>query len=57
MQGTNKTVSEMFEEIKEQMCDHYCKWPLEYMKEIEDPDLGEELLLKMKCEKCPLQKL
>lgn len=40
-------VSDLFEDIKEQICDDYCKWPHE---------LGQRELDAV-CEECPLEKL
>lgn len=52
----NKTISEQLEEIREQICDHYCKYPEQDIPEgkqdgwlIDDPDSP--------CQKCPLSKL
>lgn len=43
-----KTVSQVIEEVKEQMCDDYCRYPKEL--------LNKEDLLDM-CTVCPLNKL
>ena len=45
----NKTIPEIIEEIKEQICDKYCKYPGEY----KDPDE----LIEKECENCPLCRL
>jgi hypothetical protein len=42
-----KTISEMFEDIKEQMCDKYCKYV---------DELGEEEIDEL-CTNCPLNRL
>lgn len=44
-----KTVPDILDEIVEQMCDEYCRFPYE----IED----EDRLYKEKCENCPLTRL
>ena len=44
-----KTVNEIIEEVKCEICDKYCRYPFE----IED----EEELLKFYCENCPLGRL
>lgn len=47
----DKTISEQFEEIKEQMCDHYCKYPAEWDEDdgpLEDSEI---------CATCPLTRL
>lgn len=43
-----KTVSQVIEEVKEQMCEDYCRYPNEL--------LNEEDLLDV-CTVCPLNKL
>ena len=43
----DKTISEMFEEIKEEMCDKYCKYI---------DQLGEEEIDEL-CSDCPLNRL
>ena len=41
-------ISDFFEDIKEQICDDYCKWPHE---------AESDTALNAICEECPLQKL
>lgn len=53
----DKSVTEIIEDVKEDICDKYCKYPLEYLAEIKDPDLAHELMLETKCKNCPLQRL
>lgn len=40
-------------EIAEQMCSYYCKWPLIYDEDEEQIPLAESEI----CENCPLNKL
>lgn len=49
-----KTVSQQIEEVKEQMCNNYCKYPNEYDKDMHD---GVELCDSGICENCPLNRL
>ena len=45
------------EEIKENMCDNYCRFPLEYSFEFEDPEEGFEEMMSERCANCPLNDL
>ena len=48
-----KTISEMFEDIKENMCDKYCKYPEKF-----DCDDEEQLnAFEEICIRCPLNRL
>lgn len=44
-----KTITEIFEEIKSNICDNYCKYP----SEITDHDE----MIETKCRECPLNRL
>lgn len=48
-----KTISEMFEDIKEQMCDEYCRYTLAINNKT---PYGERLMDEI-CIKCPLNRL
>ena len=48
-----KTISQMFEEIREAMCDKYCKYPEKYNCDDED----EYNAMMSFCENCPLNRL
>lgn len=39
------------DEVKEAICDHYCKWPVLYS------DRGETAMVEEQCEHCPLDRL
>lgn len=45
-----KTIAQIVEEVSEEICDHYCKWPEQYG----DDESG---LLNEKCDGCPLNRL
>ena len=47
------SVSDVFEEIKEQMCEDYCRYPREWDKDEEGAELCESDI----CINCPLQRL
>ncbi len=48
-----KTISQELEEIAEDMCNHYCKWP-----GLWDPGKeGKELCESEHCQNCPLNRL
>lgn len=46
----NKTISDQFEEIKEQMCEHYCKY-------VENWDEDDGPIEDAICKSCPLTRL
>ena len=48
--GIINDIESKLEEVKQEMCDRYCKWPAEYGDR--DDDLWKE-----KCDHCPLSKL
>ena len=52
-EGEMKTISEQMEEIKQIMCDKYCKFPYLWDEEKE----GQELCESELCENCPLNRL
>ena len=49
MTSTDKTIPQILEEVAEDMCDNYCKYPGEYK---DSDDMWNEV-----CDKCPLNKL
>lgn len=48
-----KTITAQIEEIKDDICNHYCKWPDLYDEEEEGCDLSESDC----CQNCPLNRL
>jgi len=44
-----QTIPQIIEEVKTEICDHYCKYP----SEVHDPDYMIDTI----CEKCPLGRL
>lgn len=46
----------ILENVKAQICDHYCKYPGEY-KHRDDGDIDYEQMLTDVCESCPLNVL
>ncbi len=52
-----EVVYEDVEEIKEEMCDHYCKMPEWYLANYKDPDEAHEVMVNECCTECPLEKL
>lgn len=48
-----KTIPEQMEEIVEEMCQNYCKWPTLWDEEAEGHELSESDI----CSGCPLSKL
>lgn len=47
------TIAEQVQEIVEEMCKDYCKWPDLYDEEMEDCELSESSI----CKNCPLNRL
>ena len=45
-----------FEQLKEEICDHYCKWGITYLSLFKDPDIANEKMLNQICCDCPLNK-
>ena len=45
------------QEIKESICDNYCKFPDMYLSDYSDPDEAHEAMVKEECEFCPLGNL
>ena len=50
---TDKSVSDIIEEVKEEICQDYCKYPLIWDEEKE----GKELTESDVCTSCPLNRL
>lgn len=50
-----ETVSNVFEQIKTQMCDHYCKYPATY--KVDESDQNWEDMTDTICKDCPLNAL
>lgn len=44
-----KTIPEIVEEVKKNICDNYCKYPSEYT--------DQEQMIEERCENCPLCQL
>lgn len=51
-----KSITQQMNEIINEICDNYCKYPEACMSEREDPEDAEDLLYMTYCEKCPLMK-
>ena len=49
----DKTITEQIQEVVEDMCQHYCKWPELWGDSMEDCELSESSI----CQNCPLNKL
>ena len=49
----SKSVTEQIEEVKDEICRHYCKWPVLWDEEIEGCELSESKW----CAECPLNRL
>lgn len=51
------TIPQMLENIAEDICINYCKYPNNYMQAIKDVDEAMEKMQTEKCEYCPLQQI
>ena len=52
-----KSITEQFEEIKEEICDKYCRFTELSLETHKNPDEANEWLMKQYCENCPLTRL
>lgn len=48
-----KTIPQMLQEVVDDMCQNYCKWPDEWNEEAEGMELSESDI----CANCPLNRL
>lgn len=51
--GKVKELEKTVEEVKEKMCDHYCKYPEQYKRTVD----GINDLVGTVCRNCPLNRL
>lgn len=49
----SKTIAQQMQDIVEDMCDKFCKWPEIWDEEMEGCELSESTI----CKNCPLNKL
>ena len=54
MENKEKTVSQIIEEVKTEICDKYCRYPTMY--DMDDEDQYNEMIEKV-CSNCPLDRL
>ena len=52
-----KTISEQMNDIVNEICDRYCKYPEIAKMETDDPDLVDDLLYGKYCGSCPLNRI
>ncbi len=55
MKATNMTMAEITEEIKTQICDHYCKYPEQY--KVKNDDINFDRMMQERCNDCILNLL
>lgn len=53
----SKTVTEILDEIENEICRNYCKYPDICMAEVKDPDMADDLLYDRYCENCPFNRI
>lgn len=51
------SISEIIEDVKEHICDEYCRYTQEYRKTYTNPDEAEEKMTADRCSYCPLNRL
>ena len=51
------SITEIIEDVKENICDDYCKYTEQYRSCYKDPDEAQEKLLSDMCNYCPLCRL
>lgn len=57
MSSTKKTassISDTLEVVKSEICDNYCKYPIDYALMYEDSEVAYETMLEDICSECPL---
>lgn len=52
-----KFITDELVEIVNEVCDKYCKYPEQYYSQYKDPDEACDVLLKERCENCPLNRI
>ena len=52
-----KTISAQMNDIANEICERYCKYPEIAKTETDDPDLAEDLLYDKYCGSCPLSRI
>lgn len=43
-------------ELREEICENYCRWPLAYRLDYEDSEEAFEAVRNERCSDCPLQR-
>jgi len=51
------SVTDIIQEVKDSICNSYCKWFDNYCGVYKDVEEAEEHLLSEKCDGCPLNRL
>ena len=51
------SITEIIEDVKENICDDYCKYTEQYRSCYKDPDEAQEKLFSDMCNYCPLCRL
>ena len=54
MEDKQKPVTKIIDDVKTEICDHYCKWP--HDDRYCNPE-GLNMLQREQCHKCPLSRL
>lgn len=49
--------TEVIQEVKEEMCDHFCKYPEWYLMNYEDSEEAHDTMVEEMCSECPLNRL
>ena len=51
------SVTDIIEDVKQKICDDYCKFPDECLAKYSDLDIADDELYRQYCENCPLNRL
>lgn len=57
MSDDKYTISEQLEDIKSKFCEDYCRFRTEYESQYKDPMEAYYVMLREKCENCPMARL
>ena len=52
-----KSVAEIVEEVKSGICDHYCRFPFEYLDKYGSGNEVYDRMIEEVCAECPLNRL
>lgn len=57
MMGKQVPIVEQLQNIVEEFCTCYCKYPEQYEEKYSDPDIAADKMIDERCKKCPINKI